>query len=107
VIKRYIPAKESTKLCYQNDHSKIVEELNSYFTSVGRLTADRVKELAEENGVLIPTPEPSTIHNHITPEEMFQLRDVTPNEIRIIILETPSHKAPGPDKIGLRYLKLS
>jgi hypothetical protein len=58
VIKRCIPAKESTKLCYQNDHSKIVEEFNSYFTSVGRLTADRVKELAEENGVLIPTPEP-------------------------------------------------
>jgi hypothetical protein len=105
VIKRCIPAKESTKLCYKNNHRKIAEEFNTYFTSVGRLTADKVKELAEENGVLIPPPEPSTIHNYITPEEMFQLRDVTPNEIRRIILETPSHKAPGPDKMGFRYLK--
>ena len=105
VIKRCIPAKESTKLCYKNNHRKIAEEFNTYFTSVGRLTAEKVKELAEENGVLIPPPEPSTIHNYITPEEMFQLRDVTPNEIRRIILETPSHKAPGPDKMGFRYLK--
>jgi hypothetical protein len=97
--------KESTKLCYKNNHSKIAEEFNTYFTSVGRLTADRVKELAEENGVLIPPPGPSTIPNYITPEEMFQLRSVTPNEIQRIILETPSHKAPGPDKIGFRYLK--
>ena len=36
---------------------------------------------------------------------MFTLRDVTPNEVRKIILETPSHKAPGPDKIGFRFLK--
>ena len=36
---------------------------------------------------------------------MFQLRDVSPNEVRRIILETPSHKAPGPDKISFRFLK--
>jgi hypothetical protein len=91
VIKRCIPAKEYTKCCYKNNHSKIAEEFNTYFTSVGRLTAEKVKEL---DGILIPPPEPSTIHNYITPEEMFQLRNVTPNEIRRIILETPSHKAP-------------
>ena len=36
---------------------------------------------------------------------MFQLRDVSPNEVRRIIVETPSHKAPGPDKISFRFLK--
>ena len=50
VIKRCIPAKESTKLCYKNNHSKIADEFNTYFTSGGRLTA--------ENGVLTPPPEP-------------------------------------------------
>jgi hypothetical protein len=48
----------------QNNCSKIAVEFETYFTSVGRLTADRVKELAKENGVLIPPPELSTIHNY-------------------------------------------
>ena len=36
---------------------------------------------------------------------MFQLGDVTSNEVRKIILESPSHKAPGPDKKSFRFLK--
>ena len=36
---------------------------------------------------------------------MFQLRDVSPNEVLRIILETPSQKAPGPDKISFPFLK--
>ena len=106
MIKSCIPAKESTKLCYQNDNTRIAEEFNTYFTSLGRLTADKVRELAEENGILTTPPEVSTTYNYITSElETFQLRDVSPNEVRRIILETPSHKAPGPDKISFRFLK--
>ena len=105
VIKSCIPAKESTKLCYQNDHRRIAEEFNTYFPSVGRLTADKVRKLAKENGILTTRPEVSTTHNYITSEEMFQLRTFSPNEVRRIILETPSHKAPGPDKISFRFLK--
>ena len=66
VIISCIPAKESTKLCYQ-----IVEEFNSYFTSVGRLTADKLRELAEANEILITRLEVSTTYNDITSEEMF------------------------------------
>ena len=36
---------------------------------------------------------------------MFQLRDVSSNEVRRIILENPFHKAPEPDKISFRFLK--
>ena len=105
MIKSCIPAKESTKLCYQNDHRRIAEEFNTYFTSVGRLTADKVRKLTEENEILITPPEVSTTYNYITSEEMLQLRDVSPNEVRRIILKTPSHNAPGPDKISFRFLK--
>ena len=105
VIKSCIPAKESTKLCYQNDHTRIAEEFNTYFTSVGRLTADKVRELAEENRILTTPPEVTTTYNYITSEETFQLRDASPNEVQRIILETPSDKAPGPDKISFRFLK--
>ena len=105
VIKSCILAEESTKLCCQNDHRRIAEEFNTYFTSVGRLTADKVRKLAEENEILTTLPEVSTTYNYITSEEMFQLRDISPNEVRRIILETPSHKAPGPDKISFRFLK--
>ncbi len=105
VIKSCIPTKESTNAGYQKDHSRIAEEFNSYFNSVGRLTADKVKELAEENGISITSSDTSTTNKYTTSEEMFTLRDVTPNEVRKIILETPSHKAPGPDKISFRFLK--
>ena len=105
VIKSCIPAKESTKLCYKNDHTRIAEEFNTYFTLVGRLTAAKVRKLAVENGILTTPPEVSTTYNYITSEEMFQLRDVSPNEVRRIILETPPRKAPGPDKISFRFLK--
>ena len=64
VIKSCIPAKESTKLCYQNDHRRIAEEFNIYYTSVGRLTADKVRKLAEENGILTTPPEVSTTYNY-------------------------------------------
>ena len=43
----------------------------------------------------------STTYKYTASEEMFTLRDATPNEVRKIILETPSHKAPGPD-LGFR-----
>ncbi len=76
------------------------------FTSVGRLTADRAKELAEENAISITSSDDaSTTYKYTTSEEMLTLRDVTPNEVRKIILETPSHKAPGSHKIGFRFLK--
>ena len=105
VIKSCIPTKESTNAGYQKDHSRIAEGFNTYFTSVGRLTADKVKELAEENGISITSSDASTTYKYTTSEEMFTLRDVTPNEVRKIILETLSHKAPVPDKIGFRFLK--
>ena len=92
MIKGCTSAKESTKLCYHNDHRRIAEEFNTYFTSVTRLTADKVRKLAEENGVLTTHPEVSTIYNHIASEEMFHLRDASPNEVRRIILEAPSTK---------------
>ena len=101
VIKSCIPTKESTNPGYQKDHRRIAEEFNAYFTSVGRLTADKVKVLAEENAISITSPDTSTTYKYTTSEKKFTLRDATPNEVRKIILETPSH----PDKIGFRFLK--
>ena len=82
----------------QNDHSRITHEFNTYFASVRKIIADKVRELAGENGILISPPEVSKTYNHIISEGMFQLGDVTSNEVRRIILESPSHKAPEPDK---------
>ncbi len=100
VIKSCIRTKESTNPGYQKDHSRIAEKFNVYFTSVGRLTLDKVKELAEENGISITSSDASTTYKYTTSEEMFTLR-VTSNEVRKIILETHSHKAPGP--ISVRF----
>ena len=42
VIRGCLPTKEVTKPCYQKDHAVIANEFNSYFTSIGKSTADTV-----------------------------------------------------------------
>ncbi len=75
VIKSCIPTKESTNAGYQKGHSRIAEEFNTYFTAV------KVKEPAEEDGISITLSDASTTYKYTTSEEMFTLRDVTPNEV--------------------------
>jgi hypothetical protein len=64
VIKSCIPTKESTNPGYQKDHRRIAEECNAHFTSVGRLTADKVKVLAEENGISMTSSDASTTYKY-------------------------------------------
>jgi hypothetical protein len=68
---------------------KIANEFNEYFASVGKIAADKVKRLAEVNNIQIATA-------------CFEFRTVTPDEVRTIILNSPSdqgrrkqHEAAG------------
>ncbi len=103
VIRGSLPTKEATKPCYQNDHAVIANEFNSYFTSVGKSTADRVEALAENNHISITPPLPRL--TNADSAERFEFTPVTRSQIRKIILKTPSNKAPGPDKIGIQCIK--
>ncbi len=100
VIRRCLPTKEATKPCYQKDHAVIANENNSYFTSVGKSTADTVTALAENNNISITPPLPRL--TNADSAERFAFTLVTRSQIRKIILKTPSNKVPGPDKIGIQ-----
>jgi hypothetical protein len=71
VIKSCIPTKKSTNPGYQKDHRRIAEEFNACFTSVGRITADKVKILADENGISMTSSDASTTYKYTTSEEML------------------------------------
>jgi hypothetical protein len=70
---------------------------------VGKTTADKVKELADQNNILITSPSPRS--TRVSDAERFKFSLVTREEVRKIILRSPSHKAPGPDKVSVQCFK--
>ena len=70
VIKSYIP----TNPDYQKDHIRIAEEFNACFTSVGRLTADKVKELDVTPN---EAPSPRARQNRLPISERFRLQRIS------------------------------
>jgi hypothetical protein len=45
VIRGCLPEKESSKPFYKKDHKFLAEEFNTFFTSLGKRNADKVKKL--------------------------------------------------------------
>jgi hypothetical protein len=85
------------------NHKKLANEFNEYFASVGKIAVDKVKRLAEVNNIQIATPLPTA--RHLSSLDLFEFRTVTPHEVRTIILNSPSNKAPGADKINIQFIK--
>ena len=79
VIRGCLPTKEATKPCDQKDHAVIANEFNSYFTSVGKSTADTVKALAENNHISITPPLPRL--TNADSAERFKFTPVTRSQI--------------------------
>ena len=49
VIRGCLPTKNIAEPNYRNDPELVAEEFNNFFFSVGKITADKVKELADQN----------------------------------------------------------
>ena len=103
VIRGCLPSKETTKPSYRKDPELAAEEFNNFFISVGKTTADKVRELADQNNILITSPSPRS--THVSDAERFKFSLVTREEVRKIILKSPSNKAPGPDKVSVQCFK--
>jgi hypothetical protein len=58
VIRGCLPIKEITELNCRKDPELAAEEFNDFFISLGKTTADKVRELADQNNILITTPSP-------------------------------------------------
>ena len=42
---------------------------------------------------------------HRSSHDMFEFRTITPSEVSKIIVDSPSNKAPGDDKINIQFIK--
>lgn len=97
-IRRYVPNKSVGKL-----KSKVTaNEFNLYFASVGSFTAETVKKLKQEHNI------PVVEHQHVDdyPEsEQFFLSQITREELVATVLNIPSNKSPGNDKVKIKVLK--
>ncbi len=49
VIRGCLPTKNIIEPNYRNDPELVAEEFNNFFISVGKITADKVKEPADQN----------------------------------------------------------
>ena len=70
---------------------------------MGKITADKVKTLADIINIQISSDSPPVI---LPPSyDMFEFRAVTSGEVIRIIVYSPTNKAPGVDKINIQFIK--
>ena len=81
-----------------------MEEFNDFFTTVGMKSAQLAKDIAQKFE-LPPVIETLALTTATVDDNMFQLRQVTTEEVSEIITMMPSNKAPGNDTVHLRVLK--
>lgn len=104
VIHHILPSKEISKPIYTKDTEKLAEEFNTFFLSVGETTAQAVKQLAENNNIQQYICQAPAI-NLKQPDEPFEFKLISQEDVRRIITAMPTNKSPGPDKVNMRVIK--
>ena len=103
-IRNCIPTRERSRPAYSTDMKELATEFNEFFKEVGVRAAEEVKRLASVNGL-------TTLHQELpfsfVPEEdEFRFRAATSFEVnRIVVIISPSNKAPGKDKLHMAVVK--
>lgn len=96
--------KTKKRPAYTKNLTVVANELNQFFSKVVKNSADASRHLSEENNITIR--ELSTDANtSSTPDELFNLRTVTCEEVRRVIASLPLNKSPGPEKVSARIQK--
>ena len=105
IINRRLPRKQDSFMASE-DLTGLANELNDYFTSVGRITAQKASDLSLQHGINVNLDAPTPLHTSTNvSSELFVLNQVTENQVEKVIRRLPSTKAPGMDKISSRILK--
>ena len=105
IINRCLPRKQDSFMASE-DLTGLANELNNFFTSVGRITAQKASDLSLHHGINVNLDAPTPLHTSTdVSSELFVLNQVTENQVEKVIRRLPSNKAPGMDKISSRILK--
>ena len=98
-----IPKKSRSQRTFSRDNKSVANEFNTYFSSVGQVTVDKIKSLADEckYNLAKPSFKPRT-HDE---SEQFAFHTVECKQIQEIVLAMPTNKAPWIDKIPMQVVK--
>lgn len=102
IINRALPAKDKERQIYSKDLKSVANDFNQFFVTVGRNASEASLRLALENNI------PISDETDIVPYsvgELFNLRPVSCEEVRRVVMSLPLNKAPGPDKVNARIIR--
>ena len=101
-IRSCIPKKSaSTRVCSDDDKT-VANRFNQFFTSIGEITNEKIKLLANECGY---APLQPTFSHEFPPAEQFTFTRVCCQDIEKTVSSMATNKAPGIDKLPARVIK--
>ena len=105
-IRQALPKKSSQRPQYTRDTNVLANEFNRFFISVGQEAAKKSTELANHYGLQYINPTSQVMPTSPSGEEgCFVFQPVTPDDVRKVILDMPTNKAPGFDKVPISVVK--
>ena len=105
IIHQTLPKKECSKPVYTKDSTKVADDFNTYFATVGKNTAQAVKKLSEDNNIQPYINSPYLSNPAFCCPDAFKFVAVSEDEILRTIMSIPVNKFPGPDKINMRIIR--
>ena len=97
-----IPKKSASQRNYSKDDKIVADELNNFFSCVGKSTINRIAKLAEESNYTLN--QCSFIPRTYPLSEQFTFNVVRCEQVQKIVTSVASGKAPGIHKIPIVYL---
>ena len=80
----------------------LAEEFNKFFISVRETAAHSAANLASAHGLATKEVTPRVFD---TSEDLFMFEPVSSSEVKKVIMQMPSNKAPGFDKVSVSVIK--
>ena len=101
-IRQALPRKAGHSVHYTKDTDVLAEEFNKLFISVGETAAHSAANLASAHGLATKEDTPRVFE---TSEDLFFFQPVASSEVNKVIMQMPSNKAPGFDKVSISVIK--
>ena len=101
-IRSCIPKKSASTRVYSDDDKTVANRFNQFFTSIGEITNEKIKLLANECGY---APVQPTVSPEFPSAEQFTFTRVHCQDIEKTVSSLAANKAPGIDKLPARVIK--
>ena len=102
--------KKNAPLAAVEDPLRLANKFNEFYANVGKVTALKATNLAEEHNLIFRGTEgiqkcKSICNSGQNGAALFTFQSITTGDVQKIITSLPSNKAPGCDKVNAKILK--